>query len=475
MENRNKGNPAGNAGKKAYSSPKLLNETPDVVGQMTSVLDNGGSLDEAVRSVAKNGPPISRKLFKEVCDDADLRVESDIRSSLSKRISSIPENNSAYTMAIRLVMSAEIAKEGSERSRILKDASEIALDGLKESGKTYCSSLNTPCMLIFGLGIMVPLVLMSVLPMMGMSGMFGGSPMSSSTLSVITLVLIPAAVLGIILSNKDRNPLAVPKVNDPLSILVLSALPISIAVYLRTGDRVTSVCIGAAAGCILYLLAAAKDSSSEKKRIVTDRKIRESVFELGNRMLAGETFENALVDLLENRKECAGLSKDLKNELAICRGNVETAISDVFSRVSPATAEVLLKIYRISKKDLSDAGRMALSFGRQLRDQEVARTSIRNGLKSMTDTMFGTAAFFAPLVLGLSVSILGPMKEIAGVTDDGSSSLVLACYLIELCGLISILLSSLDSKPIKGDCVRRFAALVPVSMIVFLFALGMSI
>ena len=49
--------------KKACQSPRLLNEGPDVIGRMTSVLGRGGSLDTAVRDVAENGPELSRTIF----------------------------------------------------------------------------------------------------------------------------------------------------------------------------------------------------------------------------------------------------------------------------------------------------------------------------------------------------------------------------------------------------------------------------
>ena len=162
-------------------------------------------------------------------------------SALYSVISSLPECNTAYGTALRLAMSAERSKTQKEKSEILKEASEIALNGLRESGRTFCSSLNTPCMVIFGLGIMVPMVLMSVLPMMGMSGLFK-SGIDQRTVSIVTLVLIPAAVTSVIITVSGRNPVRPRgKAFHMSGLLLLSAVPAALAVYTATGDAAASV------------------------------------------------------------------------------------------------------------------------------------------------------------------------------------------------------------------------------------------
>lgn len=461
--------------KQLLSSPKLLNEAPDVIGHITTVLENGGSLDTAVRSVAKYGPHISRMMFRGIVDDADTRVEPDIRTALSRQISSLPERNSDYGMAIRMAMSAETARDPSERSRILKEASEIALNGLKESGKTFCSSLNTPCMVIFGLGIMVPLILMSVLPMMSLSGLFGSSSMDMKTVGAITLILIPGFVLTIISSSKEKNPLDSKREFDAKSLTLLSAIPSALMLYRMTQDIPFSVCIAAILGCILYLVVSADGISSDGKKRKIESQLKDSVFDLGNRMLAGEPFEIALPNLLDGRDGLRGLSTKMKNEYSVCRGDLEGVLKSVFGKISPAVTGVLINIYRISQKNLTEGGHLALNLGRQIRDQDSVRRNIRNELKSMTDTMFGTAAFFAPLVLGLSISILVPIRAISGISDDTSINIILSIYLIELCALIAILLSFLNAKYTKGDIPRRFASLTPISLGIFLMMVNVTL
>ena len=45
----------------ATDTLRLIDECPTVVGMMTTVVESGGSLDTAIRSVAEDGPPRSAR------------------------------------------------------------------------------------------------------------------------------------------------------------------------------------------------------------------------------------------------------------------------------------------------------------------------------------------------------------------------------------------------------------------------------
>ncbi|MCQ2079666.1 MAG: hypothetical protein MJZ38_06410 [archaeon] len=441
------------------SSPRLLNETPDIIGKITTVLENGGSLDSAMRELAEEGPRISRTLFRRIVDDADTRVESDMSAALSRLLSEIPDCNSAYAMSVRMTMSAAGSKTPEERTRILKEASEIALNGLREAGKTFSSSLNTPCMVIFGLGMMVPMVLMSILPMMGMSGMFGGAAIDPGILTAITLVLIPAVVLSVVMSFRSRNPLQVlGREGFPLGILAYVSVPVfALLLSQIIGDPLVCLCVSIVLGSFLCLSMGGRDSGADRKRRRMESRLQDAVFEIGNRLLTGQSFEDSVHDTLRARGDCAALADEFRNEITITRGDVRSAIGNVFGRFSAEIENALAGIHRASLKNLADAGRLAVALGRQMKDRESLKKNIRNELKSMTDTMFGTASVFAPLVLGLSISMLGPMKNLTGVVDDGSSPFILAIYLVELCAQNALLLGFIDGRGGGREVVRRFS------------------
>ena len=448
----------------------LMNEGPTVIGMMSAVIEGGGSLDTAVRDVADNGPVRSSKLFKDVTTAADARLISDIKTGLTSTLASLPSALTPLRRSVHMVIAASESADTSERMRMLKDASEISLNGLKETGETYSSSLNGPCMMIFGLGIMVPMILMSILPLLSLGGMFGSSSIGSEPIILFTLVLIPCTIAGLTISIKERNPFmgtgTVDKGTESLFPLI-SIVPIAIAIWAFSGDVTTSIMLASIGGGAITF-AVLHSAVSKKRRIEKQEQLlKDAVFELGNRLLSGENFETALVRSISMRKECIPIADAIERELKMCRGDVCSAIHISVDSVSVRMAEIFCDVYKCSKKDVRDAGRLAISVGRQLQDQDIVRKTIQNKLKSMTDMMTGTAALFAPLVLGMSIAMLGPISKVVEGADMGNTPLILTVYLTELCFLMAVLTAHLTGKTDVKEIAYRIGMTLPISMIVF--------
>ncbi|MCL2296582.1 MAG: hypothetical protein FWC29_05855 [Methanomassiliicoccaceae archaeon] len=458
--------------KKIKNPRTILNEGPTVVGMMSAVVEKGGSIDSAVRDVAKNGPERSAALFRTIVVKADTRQIPDIAHGMSEMLSSIPAEAAAFRRSIHMVMAAAASSEQSERKRMLADASDASLNGLREIGENYSTSLNIPCMMIFGLGIMVPMVLMSILPLLNLGGIFGSSPIGTGPIVFVTLVFIPAIILALILSVKEKNPFMKPSSNMGLKHIApaLSAVPAALVAFIVTGDIQSALLAAALVSGAAMLVHAAPYAMSEKTREKQEALLQDSVFELGNRLIAGENFETSIVKAIGVRTECSPIADSVYREMGICRGDSCSAIKMAVGKISARTSEVFCDIYRCSLKDVRDAGRLAVSVGRQMQDQDSVRKGIKNKLKSMTDMMAGTAAVFAPLVLGMSVTMLEPISKVVDSVDSGGTSSILSVYLMELCVLVSILTSFLDGKADIRDIIFRLGIMLPVSMIVFMLS-----
>lgn len=455
----------------------MMSEGPTVVGMMAVAVESGGSLDTAVRDVASNGPINIARSFRDIVDRADVRAVTSIKDALSLEISSYPRYLTPLRRAIHMIIAASESSDGKERDRMLKDASQISVTGLKEAGEEYGSALSTPCMVVFALGIMVPMVLMSILPMLNIGGIFGSSTIGSLPITVMTLIGIPAVIISVTLSIREKNPFMTTSVDgkDVRALFpLLSSIPIGFVVWNITSDVVTSVVAGCCAGGALTFMLMFPEMNGNRLTSKRESMLKDAVFELGNRLISGENFEQASVSAVGAQKECIGLADSLSMELALCRGDGCRAIRYVIAPVSPRIAEIFCDVYRCSLKDLRDAGRLAIAVGRQLQDQDSARKVINNKLKSMVDMMSATAAVFAPLVLGMSVSMLGPLSELSeGIDMDGTAA-VLSIYLAELCVLISYLTSNLRGTPGFGDVAYRAGMMLPVSLIIFSICMRFS-
>jgi len=457
-----------------FSKPNLfLNEAPAVVSLMSSVMASGGSFDSAVRFVAEKGPENSRKLFMSMVLDVDSRRKSDIREVFCETVSSFPVTLSVYRRALFMVVSASDASNESERSRILKEATDVALEGLKHSGEEYGSKLQAPCMVVFGLGIMVPMILLSVVPMLKIGDSVGISfGIPDEVLELIILIIVPAALCGVMFTIKGKNPMV--EVSGDFKgiykgIGLVSAVPIFILVSGYINDRKLAIVVSVVIASLITAIIVYQDVRDERNRQKVESGLRDMLYDLGNRLIAGENFETALCDSLALRKDCQKVAEAVSREFVMCRGDTEAAIRLCIDPYSVKMSEFICNICRASSKDSRDAGRLAVALAHQLQDQDSVRKDMNNKLRSMTDMMTGTSAIFAPLILGLSITMMGPIASITGDVNVDGTFMLIAVYLVELSILMSCFSSLLSGRFRATETVYRIATVLPISMIV-LFA-----
>lgn len=456
----------------------LMNETPSVIGMMSVTLSSGGSFDSAIREIAKSGPKNISDLFKKIVLDADCRAISDIRTAVIEMISSLPKTLSPFKRAMQIVLSAFDSDNPKERADMMKDAENIVLEGLKNIGDSYSSGLSTPCMVIFGLGIMLPMILISMLPMLSIGGMFSVSSIDSRAITAIILGIIPLVVGSLIFSIRSRNPFYKAQMSSSdLRYLVpmFIAVPVFIVLGMNGFSDDLSISIAFISAGLVTYASISPSVVKEKERVRTEEALKDTLFELGNRLSIGDNFETAVRKALASRKECEKVCCSLERELILCRGEIESAVLTALSPVSAEVAGHYRDIYKASMRDVRNAGRLATGIAHQIQDQKTVRKGIENKLKSTTDMMSGTSALFAPIILGMSIVMIGPITEITGEVFFDGIGVILTIYLIELAALISLLSSNLMCRGKVVDVMARFSLTMPVALIVFLVFSSISL
>lgn len=449
---------------------RLLNEAPTVVGMLTSVIESEGSLDAAVRIVAEDGPALSGKMFARAAASADTKQSKSVKDALLKELGGVGEGASGYRQSVMMCISASESGDRRERLSMLEEASDAALDAVRIMGERYSASLTVPCMTVFSMCVVVPMIMMTILPMLSIGDLFGPVPVDGGMVLGIVLVAIPGATVAVCAKLRADNPF-IPHERHGDGAMAMAPLLIAVPLYPALSwsgmDPQSSLMLSAAlaaASCAILLIG---DRVSESRRARSESALRDSVFSIGNSLLGGVNFERAAVDALSSRPGCAELGSRLGRELDICRGDVEGAVARAVSPVSQEVSRTLCDISRCSRGDMEDAGRLAMTVGRQYQNAANVTKELELGLKSMTDMMSGTAAVFAPMVLGMSLSLLGPLSRISGYSGSEGTGLALAAYVIELCALIAILTSSLGTGGSLRSVLWRFSLTVPMAMIVF--------
>lgn len=455
---------------KGPDGKRLVNEGPTVVGLMTSVIGSGGSLDGAVRMVASDGPRESSRIFSEAVRMADTKEAKGVKEALVAMMGDLPPDTSGYRQAILLCISASESGGGSESAAAFSEASEVALDAVRLMGERYSASLTAPCMAVYSLCILAPLVIMTIVPVMGIGGLFGSMVIDESILTAIMLILIPAAIVFICLWLRSANPFLDEgrgRINLHILLPLSSMLPVLAIMMMSGRSAEESLMVSSATAALATLILTYSERRAESERIRAEKGLRDCVFEMGTAMLSGSIFENASVESMESRPECLEASASLRRELDICRGDVQAAVRRALSPVSAEVSRILCDVHRCSMTDGDEAGRLASSVGRQFQNRADVMTGLELKLKSMIDMMTGTAMIFAPMVLGLSISLLGPLGDISGFQGMEGTGLITAAYLIELCAMVSVMSSCLGTDRSLAGIVWRYSLMLPVSLIVF--------
>lgn len=457
---------------------RLVNESPAVIGMITSVLQSGGSIDTAVRTIAESGPKNSMILFAKAVRMTDTKEYPSIREALSETLSELPKEAVGYSRAVMMILSASESPDDETRERMLRDSADIALNSVREMGESYGASLTVPCMTVFGIGIMVPMILMSILPLLNVGGMFGSKIIDQGTIVMITLAIVPSFILIVALYMRGRNPF----LGEDESLLdlryaapLILSIPLAI-VYLIIGtDSDWIFLFSLAPACVAAIILMSDAMYRETRRRKCELSLMDTIFDVGNRMLSGNNFEKAGVDSMRSRSLLSDISDRLSREYTLCRGDVRTAICSVIGPISSEMSIALQNIQICSEKSNDDAGKLAVTIGKQFQNRTSTQRDLEMKLKSTTDMMMGTAMFFAPMVLGMSVSMLEPLSGISGFVSPQGTEIILGTYLIELCALISLLVSSLGNGEGVARMIWRFCMMCPISLLVFAVCCSFSL
>ncbi len=192
----------------------MLRESPTVIGAMSMSMQLQPSLDRAVA-------------FASQCDDGSLnlrlrtllwqvltRVRYDLPTSMMEFASTLTDENESLRQSIHLFISAthESSREGMDR--LLDKANTLVIDGVKDRVERYVASLAMPTMVFFAFGILLPVMMFSLVPLLTLGNVSSiGSAKNAAPiitdldLALLLLVVFPAASFLYSRSTLSRNPL----------------------------------------------------------------------------------------------------------------------------------------------------------------------------------------------------------------------------------------------------------------------------
>jgi hypothetical protein len=367
------------------------------------------------------------------------------------------------------------------RRRALDRANQAMIAGGKRRIEEYAMSLSTPSMLIFGLGILLPLMVGSFLPMLswniwsmdGISRDGGLHAQSQSTSQMVFIMnlLFPTIAYFIAMSAVSSHPLESDSngagkmrlgLSGGLAALVVSGA-LCTAVWISLDESVPRsvfLLFSAVGPFSIWLLANGRLAERIQGHPAED--LEDVLFRTGARMLEGENFEASLhraaADLGRGRSEAAR-KLSLRGVLAANELGDEPFLEESSFGVRNATQG--LRITReAAAKDEAMAGLLAMDLASYLKDLRDLENTLKNRLKPTISMMKTTALFLAPIVLGVTYAIYLSLASMLGGRGDATGAglffLVLGIFLAQMDAVVVYFVWGIEGK--RG--IDRLAAAV---------------
>lgn len=481
--------------------------TPEAINYMVISMRLSPSLDRAVEFAAENTEePISSAL-KKILWDIYMKKYNSVEEALLAFAYDWGDMED-FKYSLYTIRSSTLERTEGGLAQSLDKANEIVLSGTKRRVEEFVSTLTTPTTVLFSLGVLLPLIIGAMLPMLSLGSMDlnKGIELSESTnsqgfnpLGIIFLmdVVFPAAgalyayqILGkrpgtsVPLDIKTEVSRESMRKIKNVSIMCGLALLIGGIAILAISHHIigTFVIIWSLAfPIIFYYLAVVRNQRGKRKELIRmEDEFPDALFQLGGRIAEGNPVESALKMASETMKgsRIGELFEKISFHTQIMRTTLEDALfgrNGILKEFPSRTIKASMKVVvELTKKDALAAGQTIISISNHLRDMKKIGHEIKVSLKSSVDSMKATGLLFAPLVMGVTSALYFLLHDV--FKDFGSGVqmiqpymflLIIGLYLLFTVIIIMYFCTGIEHGTDPVERKYQTALGIPIALLVF--------
>ncbi|MFH0815643.1 MAG: hypothetical protein V1934_02350 [Methanobacteriota archaeon] len=465
---------------------RSLGKSPETVCYMAMSLNLVPSLERAVKFAAENGEEPLSSALRKIIWNVETRQSLSVDESFMDFAAEWSGDGEELKMALYSIRGAVSEKSKEGRERVLGKATESALSGTRRRIEEFAAGLSGPSTILFALGILLPLVVGSMLPMMAVGTLdvsnlgqglsTGGDPRATA---VVTVLLMDVAFPGLAFayayyvigrrpgtSSPARVTAGKASIVKPASIAVLLAmLALAIAIGGSEGELLAAALLALGAISIpagYHLVSIASHARAERKRMMDmEAEFPDALFQLGRRVAEGVPLEAAFPFVGGRMKgsEIGQLFIGIGGAMGTSGLSPERALFDpelgALRQIGSRTIRATLRsVVASAEMDPRTAGKMMMDFSGYLRDLQKTDHEIRLQLSGISENMRNTATLFAPLIMGVTVGLFALLSRTFADVGDGVEMMpvwlfagVVGAYLM----LMVLAISYFCSRLMHGD------------------------
>ncbi len=416
---------------------KMLGFMPEAISYMVMSLYLNPSLEHAVAFASENTEEPLATDLKKILWGVYLREHDTIEDAFVKFAYEWGKWNDSFKRALYTLRISSMRSTEEERKETLDKASNIIMEGSKRDLIAYAEALYVPTMILFSIGVMLPLILASLLPI---------TPIGEDMTWLLVVIFDIVIPLGFFLYAKkiiDEKPvLSTPPElevhmtkNEKNLLIVISVLIGAVFFYL---GLVNTTYVGSSwflwafsIPLAIYLLVTSYPMKPEHDAIVEmNDDFPDALFNVGSRVAEGEPFEVALQRVVDLMKGSAIeiLFRRILYALKTTRDSLEEILFGPNGILKDKSTKVINTTMRVTldamKKDNITAGNMIISIANHLREMKGIEKDMKTKLRSATSMMQMTALYFAPITIAVTLVlyavISGKLEQVSAILPENS-------------------------------------------------------
>ncbi len=466
----------------------MMGQMVDAVCYMAMSMRTTPSLHRAVLFAARNvGEPMASRL-RQLIIDVELRRHDSLDEAFVELARTYDPGTEEFQEALRSLRTAELqgSEEGVERA--LQRATGMAFEGARRRVREFADGLQRPVFVLFSLGVVLPLMVGSMLPLLSVGGLEAVHWVAVLTMDVAFPLLFVAAARRILARRPlIRRPCRVRPVASgsarrgvaAVSVLVTLGCLGVVCGHIATdasdaraeldtamadgsitrmepprrsqlearASAIDADALAGVAGAVGYLpilwgiagavavyyLPALRGPRRRRDEVrAVEDGLPDALFQIGSRVAEGMALEPSMMRTVSamDGEPVSGVLRSALSHITLKRTSATEALFGRGGALAGLPSEnvsaSLKTVIEMVRKDQSGAGRAIVAVSDHLRDLRRVDREVSSRLRPVTEMMRSTATIFAPVILGITTALYLVVARLAPSLPTSSGALVAA-------------------------------------------------
>ena len=183
---------------------RALTYVPEILGYMVMSMKLSPNLEKSIEFAAEHGRGKIAEDFKKLLWDVQLGVYSSVAEASDALAYRWGAFSDEFKKALMRIRASVIETTEAKRFALLDQTMDEILESIKNKMEQYARDLNQPTMILFYVGVLLPLILIIILPV---GSSFSGAPLANPiVLFAIYNIIIPLVTLWFAFSVISKRP-----------------------------------------------------------------------------------------------------------------------------------------------------------------------------------------------------------------------------------------------------------------------------